>query len=85
MINIILGIIFLISLSGIIIIFYRKAPFQEKVIPKKPKKDLLKKSQKKFQKYFFSILHKFLSRVRIIILKIERKIDIVIKHLRKSK
>lgn len=91
MIELISLMVFLCSLAGIIIIFYRKIPFLKKIPKTKVisfswKNIFLKIKNSSFlEKTFFEInifLQKILSKIKILTLKIENKISRVLQKLR---
>jgi len=94
MINLIAFIIFLVSISGTIFILYRKIPVLV-VLPKNghhgfKKPEFLLDIEKKIRKHHFHffkkqmLLHKLLSKIRILVLKLERKISELLHGIRKN-
>lgn len=94
MIQLIVFIIFIASVGGIGAMLYRKIPALVQ-LPlhgdsgiKKP--EIMVKIQKRIQDHHFQIvekkvpLHKFLSKIKILILKAERKVDILLQGIRKK-
>jgi len=89
MANLIAIVILIISVLGIVLIFYKKLPLLNEVqlVKKESKsKKFVKEIRKKVKENFSydDILQRFFSRIRIFVLKIERKVDIILQHLRKK-
>jgi len=94
MIQLIFFIIFIISVSGIIFILYKKIPVLIELPKnghhgfKKPEFVMnLEKKVKEKHFHFFEkqmLLHKLLSKFRILILKVEKRIDIILSSIRKK-
>jgi len=87
--NLVLIVILIVSALGMTVIFYKKLPLSDQVqiIPAEPKsKKIVKEMRRKIKDNFsyHDILQKFFSRIKIIVLKIERKIDIILQYLRKK-
>jgi len=92
MLNLIILIVFLFSLIGIIYIIYKKIPLLKTLPEKKDNKINWKtiylnfKNSSFFKKIIFNLdifLQKFLSRIKILVLKIENKISYWLQKLRK--
>lgn len=94
MVQIIALIIFLVSISGIFFILYKKIPVLIELPQngyhgfKKP--EFIVRIEKKIKKqhfHFFEkqmLLHKLLSKSKIFILKVEKRIDILLHGIRKN-
>jgi len=94
MLQLIAFIIFIISLGGVVFILYRKIPVLV-ALPKNghhgfKKPEFLSKIEKQIKKHHFHfftkqmLLHKFLSKIRILALKLERKISELLHGIRKK-
>ena len=94
MIEIIVFIIFLLSIAGITFILYRKIPVLV-VLPKNghhgfKKPEFFSNIEKKLKKHHFHffekqmLLHKFLSKIMVLVLKLERKISEHLHGIRKK-
>src|SRR4030042_2364858 len=93
MIEIIVSIILIVSFSGMLVIFLRKVPVLISLPQKNksPKKDLFFKLKEKilrirsFRSFSFeSFLEKFLSKIRILTLKTDRKTSCWLQQLREN-
>ena len=94
MIQLIALIIFLISILGIVFIFYKKVPALAK-LPQNghhgfKKNEFILNLENKIKHYYFNLfekqmlLHKFLSWIKVITLKAEVKIDTLLHSIRKK-
>jgi len=93
MINLIIGLIFIISLGGIIFILARKIPVLNS-LPKNNSLGIKKYKaiefiEEKFSKIYIAFekqifLHRILSWIKIIALRIETKVDQLLQNIRKK-
>ena len=94
MIQFMVSFIFIVSVSGIIFMLYKKLPVLVK-LPKNghtefKKPELILKIEKKIKErhfHFFKkqmLLHKILSKSRILILKLEKRVDVILSGIRKK-